>query len=197
MTDQHTGAARLTEAEFRALYDRLRAMPDWGPHDRRGALNYLTPDLVAAACRDVRLGRSVSMAAELADVAAPDNPEPVTHELGTAGPEAADPSAMTPAGRRRRVRQPPRDAARTAGLTFAIDRFAMNVHGDVDSHLDALCHVIYDGHLYNGVPAGSVTADGATALVRGGRPRRDRQAAECCWTFRGCAACPGSSRVIM
>ena len=67
VTDQHTGAARLTEAEFRALYDRLRAMPDWGPQDRRGALNYLTPDLVAAACRDVRLGRSVSMAAELAD----------------------------------------------------------------------------------------------------------------------------------
>ncbi len=29
----------------------------------------------------------------------------------------------------------------------------MNIHGDADSHLDALCHVIYDGHLYNGVDA--------------------------------------------
>ena len=119
MTDQHTGAARLTEAEFRALYDRLRAMPDWGPQDRRGALNYLTPDLVAAApCRDVRLGRSVSMAAELADVAAPDNPEPVTHELGTAGPDGGgsmgdDASGVTGGDASGNHRG---DAARTAGL---------------------------------------------------------------------------------
>ncbi|HEU5420914.1 MAG TPA: cyclase family protein [Streptosporangiaceae bacterium] len=152
MTDQHVSAARLTEPEFRALYDRLRAGPAWGPRDRRGALNYLTPDLVAAACRDVRLGRAVSMAAELPDVAAPDNPEPVTHELGTAGPDgggsiggdngdsgAAGNGAAEPGG------------AGQAGLAFAIDRFAMNVHGDADSHLDALCHVMYDGRLYNDV----------------------------------------------
>ncbi len=29
----------------------------------------------------------------------------------------------------------------------------MNVHGDADSHLDALCHVAYDGTLYGGVSA--------------------------------------------
>jgi kynurenine formamidase len=40
----------------------------------------------------------------------------------------------------------------------------MNIHGNADSHLDALCHVIYDGHLYNGVPAGTVTSDGAAEL---------------------------------
>jgi kynurenine formamidase len=51
-----------------------------------------------------------------------------------------------------------------AGLAFAADRFAMNIHGDADSHLDALCHVIFDGHLYNGVQADVITADGARAL---------------------------------
>ena len=33
-----------------------------------------------------------------------------------------------------------------------MDRFATNVHGNADSHIDALCHVMYDGKLYNDVP---------------------------------------------
>ena len=40
----------------------------------------------------------------------------------------------------------------------------MNIHGNADSHLDALCHVIYDGELYNGVAADTITVAGATAL---------------------------------
>ena len=43
------------------------------------------------------------------------------------------------------------DRIRAPGLEFAADRFRMNVHGDADSHIDALCHVIYDDKLYNGV----------------------------------------------
>jgi kynurenine formamidase len=158
VTDQHVGAPRLTEAQFRALYERLRARPGWGPRDRRGALNYLTPDLVAAACRDVRLGRAVSMAAELADVAAPDNPEPVTHELGTAGPDGGGSIGDDSAGVAAGTAGP--DGAARAGLAFAIDRFAMNVHGDANSHLDALCHVIYDGRLYNDVNPAIAAEDG-------------------------------------
>ena len=40
----------------------------------------------------------------------------------------------------------------------------MNIHGDASSHIDALCHVIYDGMMYNGVPAGTVIASGAAQL---------------------------------
>jgi kynurenine formamidase len=136
------GNGRLTEGQFRELYERLRAVPEWGPRDRRGALNYITPDVVAAACRDVTLGRSVSLAAPIEDRAGPDNPQPASHQMNS-GQDVA------PAVR---------------GLEFAADRFAMNVHGDADSHLDALCHVIYDGHLYNGVDARVITADGAQEL---------------------------------
>jgi hypothetical protein len=53
----------MTEAEFRALYERLRAQVPWGPEDRRGALNYITPAEVLTACAQVRLGRTVSLAA--------------------------------------------------------------------------------------------------------------------------------------
>jgi kynurenine formamidase len=75
-------------------------------------------------------------------VASPDNPEPCSHALtGDAG-----------------------DRMATPGLHFAMDSLAMNVHGNADSHLDALCHVIYDGALYNGVHPGTVTPGEGTVL---------------------------------
>ena len=42
---------RMTEAEFRAQYELLRGQLSWGPDDRRGALNYITPAEVLAAAR--------------------------------------------------------------------------------------------------------------------------------------------------
>ncbi len=143
---------RLSEAEFRALYDRLRARPGWGPQDRRGALNYLTPDRLAAACQEVRLGRSVSLASPLEDEPGPDNPVPVTHEM------TAPPGAVEQPGQEN---QDDEHTAVEPGLDFAMDRIGMNVHGDAASHIDALCHVIFDGRLYNGVSADQITSDGA------------------------------------
>ena len=40
----------------------------------------------------------------------------------------------------------------------------MNIHGNADTHIDALCHVIFDGELYHGVPAETVTETGAAEL---------------------------------
>jgi hypothetical protein len=51
-----------------------------------------------------------------------------------------------------------------AGPQFAMDRLALNIHGNADSRVDALCHVIFDGKLYNGVGAETITPAGATAL---------------------------------
>jgi hypothetical protein len=72
---------RMTEVEFRALYEGLRAQVPWGPDDRRGALNYLTSAEVLAACREARLGRTVSLAAPVEDWETPDNPEPAEHHM--------------------------------------------------------------------------------------------------------------------
>ena len=49
---------QLSETEFGALYERVRSQVPWGPGDRRGALNYLTPARVLAAIEEVRLGSS-------------------------------------------------------------------------------------------------------------------------------------------
>ena len=134
----------MTEAEFRALYERLRAQVPWGPDDRRGALNYITQAEVLAACGAVRLGRAVSLAVPVEDWPAPDNPHPARHQM-----------------------KEPLGADAGPGLSFSMDRIAMNVHGNADSHIDALCHVIFDGTLYNGVPADTVTAAGAAELSIG------------------------------
>ena len=125
----------MTEAEFRALHQRLRSACAWMPADRRGALNNISMSDVVAAARGVSVGRTVSLAAPIQGPG-PDNPEPAVHQLAH--------SAVGP--------------DRAAGLTFATDRLALNIHGDADSHMDALCHVLFDGALYNGIDDGS--ADG-------------------------------------
>ena len=132
---------QLNAAEFRALYDRVKHMSRWGPADRRGGLNNITPTQVTAAAGGVRLGRSVSLAAPVDIEVALDNPDPAVHQMTQPG------------------LSPPE-----SGLSFAMDRLAMNIHGNADSHIDALCHVIFDGTLYNGVDARAVTAAGATEL---------------------------------
>ena len=133
---------QLSEAEFRALYDRVKHMSRWGPADRRGGLNNITPAQVAAAAGGVRRGRTVSLAAPVAVELALDNPDPAVHMMTEPGISPVPES----------------------GLSFAMDRLAMNIHGNADSHIDALCHVIFDGTLYNGVDAHAVTAAGATEL---------------------------------
>jgi len=134
----------MTETEFRALYERLRGQLPWGPDDRRGALNYITRAEVLAALGEATLGRTVSLAAPVENRPSADNPDPARHQMK--GPLGAD------AG---------------PGLSFSMDRIAMNIHGNADSHIDALCHVIFDGTLYNGVAADTVTAAGAAELSIG------------------------------
>lgn len=131
---------RLTAAEFDALYERLASGSSWAAGER-GALVALTQGRVAAAAREVRAGRTVTLAAPVETSPGPDSPEPATHTMRSWPEQHAD-----------------------NGLHFARDSFAMNVHGDTDSHLDALCHVIYDGTLHGGVAASSVTPGGAAAL---------------------------------
>ena len=95
-----------------------------------------------AAASDVWRGRTVSLAAPIESRGAADNPDPAVHQMT----HSAD------------------DPARASGLFFATDRLAMNIHGNADSHIDALCHVMFDGELYNGIDADAVTAAGATEL---------------------------------
>ena len=94
-----------------------------------------------AAASEVKLGRSVSMACPIEYRVTADNPEPARHKMTHTGDSAPD-----------------------DGLSFAMDQIGMNVHGNADTHIDALSHVIYDGRLYNNRPADIVTDTGAAEL---------------------------------
>src|SRR5919201_6765038 len=128
----------LSSAEFRELFERVSNWGRWGPDDERGALNHLTPERVAAASSLVRDGRTVSLSRPLNTEREPDNPEPADHRMTLLdGREHPD------------------------GLAFVKDYIGVDYHNDSHSHLDALCHVSYDGSMYNGRPADSVSASGA------------------------------------
>jgi kynurenine formamidase len=129
---------QVSADEFRELFERVSNWGRWGPEDERGALNYLTPEKVAAATGLVRSGRTVSLSRPLNTEREPDNPEPADHRMTMLG-----------------GREHPE------GLAFAKDYIGVDYHNDSHSHLDALCHVSFDDSLYNGRPANSVSATGA------------------------------------
>jgi kynurenine formamidase len=129
--------AEISAAEFRELFERVSNWGRWGPDDERGALNYLTPERVAAAAALVSRGRTISLSRPLNTEREPDNPEPADHRMTML------------------------DGSDSHGLAFVKDYIGVDYHNDSHSHLDALCHVSYDGRLFNGRPADSVSASGA------------------------------------
>jgi len=125
----------MAATDVLAFHQTLSNWGRWGDDDQLGALNLITPEVTAAAAATVRVGRTVSCARALDTRAAADNPNPVAHHMiGT----------VTEGG--------------------GADYFAVAPHGFATSHLDALCHIFSDGKLYNGYPAETVTAHGATRL---------------------------------
>jgi kynurenine formamidase len=139
----YTGDKTITRAKFDELFESLKNWGKWGPNDARGTLNYITPDKVAAAARLVKTGRSVSMEIPINTVAGPDNPNPAIYYMNTTHDI---------------------DVGAGEGLHFATDFLGMQFHGDCHTHIDALCHIAYNGELYNGRPSDLVTARGALGL---------------------------------
>jgi kynurenine formamidase len=133
--------ADVTAAEFATLFDSVKSWGRWGAADELGALNLLTPDRVAAAARLAQNGVVVSLSLPLCTAEALDCPTPAE------------------------VRMTQRNDADVGlgSLGFAKDFIGVDYHSDGHTHIDALCHVAYEGRLYNGLAADSVTSDGAPA----------------------------------
>ena len=132
--------ASVSGAEFSALFRALRNWSRWGADDERGALHLITPERVAAATRLVRDGVGVSLSLPLNTTPAVHNPMPADHYM----------TAL--AGR----------DEESDAVNFIKDYVGLDYHNDGHTHIDALCHVAYQGLLYNNRPADAVTADGAT-----------------------------------
>jgi len=132
----------VSAKEFEAIFDSVCNWNRWGKEDRRGTLNYITPEHVKNAASYVRSGRSVSMAIPINKSAGPDNPRPPIHYM------SHNHDITLPQG----------------GPHIAMDFFGSECHGDCHTHIDALCHISYRGKLYNGIPASSVTSQGPETM---------------------------------
>lgn len=133
--------AQMSAAEFRELYQSVSNWGRWGSDDERGALNLLTADCVLAAAGLVRTGETVTISRPLNTEPEPDNPSPAEHRMTML--DDVDIGSGT--------------------LRFAKDYVGVDYHNDSHSHIDALCHVAFDGHLYNGRASDSITPYGASA----------------------------------
>jgi kynurenine formamidase len=134
-----SGTTTVTTKEFDELFRALSNWGRWGSEDQRGALNHLTPERVAAAAGLVRDGATVTLSLPLNTEAAVHNPKPADHYMTELDPP--DPAPQS--------------------VHFLKDYVGADYHNDGHTHIDALCHIAYEGQLYNGRSAGVVTDDGA------------------------------------
>ena len=122
----------VTESEFNRWRQELSNWGRWGKDDQAGALNLITAAKRREAAGLVKDGTTVSLAVDVNEVKSADNQNPYERVVTAVGPP------------------------------YAMDRLAVNYHGGAHTHLDALSHRIFDGHMYNGFDAGEVTReDGA------------------------------------
>ena len=125
----------LTRTQFDEIFKQVSNWGRWGKDDQLGTLNLITPAVRLEATKQVRSGVSVSLARDLNTEKAIDNPDPFRDSMNLG-----------------------------VDGKFNMDTYTVNFHGFAFSHIDALSHTYYDGHLYNGFPDSSITASGATVL---------------------------------
>ena len=116
----------------------LRNWGRWGEDDERGALNLITEEKRAQAAALGRGGVSVSCAGAL-PVSRGLEPRPGQHYMITGGDQVSE----------------------EARFAFCLDSFSIAPHGPATTHLDALCHMFYEGKIYNGYSKDEVRTDGA------------------------------------
>ena len=126
--------AEVTKEQFDTWMTELSNWGRWGADDQLGALNLITPAKRIDAARLVESGRVVSMAREMT-LDTLDNPD-----------EASANRPPVLVGSVRSV------FAINAENGYFWERYEIEYHGGTVSHLDALCHVAYNGQVYNGLP---------------------------------------------
>ena len=118
----------------RAVGKELSNWGRWGSDDQRGTLNFVTPDRMREAASGVRKGASFGLAIP-ADENGPWDPK-------TAG-------RFNPIHKMTRYRGDNPFGKSWAGFCSCEDMLIIGTHSS--THFDALSHVWYDDHLYNGV----------------------------------------------
>ncbi|WP_181724322.1 cyclase family protein [Nocardia gipuzkoensis] len=148
--------------EFRRVADSVRNWGRWGAADELGTLNFITPDKVAQAARLVRHGRVFPLGVDFGS-SGPQGAfkfrhNPV-HVMTVDGGDAATLTQYGPKWLRNSVGRELSGFFEDNPFRFNDDLIIMPLQAA--TQWDALSHVYYDDHLYNGFPASSVTSLGA------------------------------------
>ena len=130
---------KATKADVDKWMSELSNWNRWGAEDGIGSVNLITPAKRKQAAALVTEGVTFSLAHNTDTQKAPDNGSPFKLKMVNSG--------ANPAGQ------------------FVVDDYEVTYHGLAHTHMDALCHMSWNGKLYNNVPLSSVTAEGATKLA--------------------------------
>ncbi len=134
-----TPARHATKADVDKWMTELSNWNRWGKGDQMGTVNLITPAKRKQAAALVTEGVPVSLAHNTDTQKAADNGSPFKLKMLSTGAH--------PAGQ------------------FVVDDYEVTYHGLAHTHMDALCHMSWNGKLYNGIPMTAVTDAGATQLA--------------------------------
>jgi kynurenine formamidase len=144
--------AQLGESDILEFFTTLNNAGRWGPDDEVGTVNLITPQTVLEAARLIETGETVSCALQFGK------------GLAAGSFDHKDPglinftSYMVVSGEHWQAQEP-------GVVQHVMEYIAQTIHGQNYTHLDALCHIFYDGKGYNNRNANIVTEmEGATEL---------------------------------
>ncbi|GLF97271.1 cyclase family protein [Streptomyces yaizuensis] len=129
--------------EFHEIARRVNNWGRWGDDDERGTLNLIDDKVVRAAAGEVRTGRRVGLAL------------PLRQDGVQTG---IIPGRVNPLRTMTQINQ---EVFGPGGVAVSDDTVTMGLQAA--THWDALAHVSHSGRIYNGRPAGSITAHGGAA----------------------------------
>ena len=129
-----------TPDRMRSVFEAVKNWGRWGPEDEMGALNLSTESKRKQAATCVEAGEVVSCALELAVKPSSENPNPALHMMIQGGDDCLVPGF---------------------GFESTADFVGVAFHGMATTHIDALCHVLVDGQMYNGFSKHEVKSTGA------------------------------------
>jgi len=155
-----TSPVHPSEEEVLGYLQTLSNWGRWGDQDRLGTLNLITEECRRSAAALVTRGRTVSLSCEITTT--PHTDANAQRFMIRTGEGLHEP------GRVREAEVIP-GVPTSPEMEFAVENVSLTYHGADTTHLDALSHYMWDGKLYNGHDAASVSAQfGATRLdVRG------------------------------
>ena len=126
----------LTKKDIDAMMTSLSNWGRWGKEDELGALNLITPSKRKQTATLVKEGLTISLAHNTIKTKEEDSP-PFEHRMVETGANSQVSSA---------------------------DVYSVQYHGYTQTHLDALCHLFYEGKMYNGFSQKEVGEKGAARL---------------------------------